>query len=408
MICRFCGNALTNNFIDLANSPPSNSFLTQNQLNESEVFYPLVVYVCEKCWLVQIEEYKKHADIFNNNYAYFSSYSKSWLKHCENYVSMITDRLRLDKDSLVVEIASNDGYLLQYLKQKNIPCLGIEPTQNTATVARDKGIETICEFFGETLARKLVENGKKVDLIIGNNVLAHTPAINDFVGGLKIFLKPGGTITMEFPHLLNLMKFNQFDTIYHEHFSYLSLLAVKKIFEKHRLSIYNVEELTTHGGSLRVYAKHKDNSQIQIHLSVSNLLNKEIDFGLNNLDVYRRFQEKADEIKYDFIEFLIQQKKPGKKVAAYGAAAKGNTLLNYCGVKKDLIPFVADASPYKQGKFLPGTHIPVVNEQKLRKLKPDYVLILPWNLKSEISEQLKYIRSWKGKFVVAIPELQVF
>lgn len=408
MKCRFCGNALTNKFVDLTNSPPSNSFLTQDQLNEPEVFYPLAVYVCEKCWLVQVAEYKKADDIFNQEYIYFSSYSKSWLTHSKNYVDMVTERFTLDASSQVIEIASNDGYLLQYFKHKNIPCLGIEPTQNTAKVAKDKGIETICDFFGIALARKLVENDRKADLLIGNNVLAHVPDIKDFVGGLKTALKPSGVITMEFPHLMKLVEFNQFDTIYHEHFSYLSLHIVESIFASAGLKIFDVEQLPTHGGSLRIYAKHGQYAKYLVCSRVEELKQQEKSRGMLNIEYYKNFQSSIDKVKNTFLTFLIEENRQGKKLVAYGAAAKGNTLLNYCGIKKDLISFVVDASPYKQGKFLPGSHIPVVNEQEIRKLKPDYVLILPWNLKSEICEQLKYIRDWEGKFVVAVPKLLIF
>lgn len=408
MKCRFCGNALTNKFVDLVNSPPSNSFLTEDQLNEPEVFYPLAVYVCEKCWLVQIAEYKKAGDIFNQEYIYFSSYSKSWLDHSKKYVDMVTKRFGLNSCSQVIEIASNDGYLLQYFKHKDIPCLGIEPTKNTAKVAIDKGIETICEFFGETLAGKLVEDDRKADLLIGNNVLAHVPDVKDFVGGLKIALKQGGVITMEFPHLMKLVQFNQFDTIYHEHFSYLSLHAVEAIFASAGLEVFDVEELPTHGGSLRIYAKHAQDMKNPVCPSVCELKQKERRIGMLTVEYYKNFQSNVDRVKDSVLSFLLEESKQGRKLIAYGAAAKGNTLLNYCGIKKDMIPFVVDASTWKQGKFLPGTHIPVVNEQEISKLKPDYVLILPWNLKSEISEQLKYIRDWQGKFVVAIPEIEIF
>lgn len=408
MKCRFCGNALTNKFVDLTNSPPSNSFLTQDQLNEPEVFYPLAVYVCEKCWLVQVAEYKKADDIFNQEYIYFSSYSKSWLTHSKNYVDMVTERFTLDASSQVIEIASNDGYLLQYFKHKNIPCLGIEPTQNTAKVAKDKGIETICDFFGTALACKLIEDDRKADLLIGNNVLAHVPDIKDFVGGLKTALKPSGVITMEFPHLMKLVEFNQFDTIYHEHFSYLSLHIVESIFASAGLKIFDVEQLPTHGGSLRIYAKHGQYAKYLVCSRVEELKQQEKSRGMLNIEYYKNFQSSIDKVKNTFLTFLIEENRQGKKLVAYGAAAKGNTLLNYCGIKKDLISFVVDASPYKQGKFLPGSHIPVVNEQEIRKLKPDYVLILPWNLKSEICEQLKYIRDWEGKFVVAVPKLLIF
>lgn len=407
MKCRFCNNELKNVFIDLVNAPPSNSYLTKEQLNEPEIYFPLKVFFCEKCWLVQVDEYKKSSEIFDKNYAYFSSYSSSWLKHSENYVDMISDRLKLDKNSLVIEVASNDGYLLQYFLPKQIPCTGIEPAVDTARIAKKKGIHTIEDFFSVKLAKQFADEGKTADLILGNNVLAHTPDINDFVEGLRIALKPQGSITMEFPHLLNLIKFNQFDTIYHEHFSYLSLLAVRKIFEAHHLVIYDVEELPSHGGSLRIYAKHKNNTKINISLNVSTVLKKEQDFGLNNLNIYRSFQEKADKIKYAFLEFLIQQKKSGKKVAAYGAAAKGNTLLNYCGVKNDFIEFVIDKSPHKQNKYLPGSHIPIVSEDILETKHPDYIIILPWNIKDEIIKQLSYVKNWKCSFIVPIPELKI-
>jgi SAM-dependent methyltransferase len=320
---------------------------------------------------------------------------------------MISDRLKLDKNSLVIEVASNDGYLLQYFLPKQIPCIGIEPSANTAEVAKKRGIYTIENFFSVKLAKQLAKEGKTADLILGNNVLAHTPDINDFVEGLRIALKPQGTITMEFPHLLNLIKFNQFDTIYHEHFSYLSLLTVTKIFEAHYLAIYDVEELSTHGGSLRIYARHKDNSKMKISSNVSAVLKEEHDFGLSNLDIYLCFQKKADKIKYSFLEFLIQQKKQGKKAAAYGAAAKGNTLLNYCGIKNDLIKFVVDKSPHKQNKYLPGSHIPIVSEDILRAERPDYIIILPWNIKDEVMEQMSFIRDWGGKFVIPIPKFEV-
>ena len=408
MKCRFCQHELHHEFIDLVNAPPSNSFLTKDQLNEPEVFYPLRLFVCEKCFLVQIDEYKKSDDIFNQEYAYFSSFSTSWLEHAKKYVDMITDRLRLDAESHVMEIASNDGYLLQYFMQKHIPCLGIEPSANTAKAAREKGVDTLEEFFGVNLAERLMQEGRKADLIIGNNILAHVPDINNFVKGLKIALKPGGVVTMEFPHLMRLVEENQFDTIYHEHFSYLSFLTIREIFAVHGLDLFDVEELTTHGGSLRIYAKHREDSAVAITSNVNILQERESAAGMNDLSYYRGFQSKADIVKYALLSFLMEQKKQGNKVAAYGAAAKGNTLLNYCGVKKDLIEFVVDASPHKQGKFLPGSHIPVVKEDEIIKSKPDYVLILPWNIKNEITGQLSYIREWDGRFVVAVPEIKVF
>jgi SAM-dependent methyltransferase len=407
MKCRFCQHELRHEFIDLVNSPPSNSFLTKEQLNEPETFYPLKLFVCENCWLVQIDEYKQADEIFSKNYAYFSSYSAIWLEHARQYADMITEKIGLTGSSFVIEIASNDGYLLQYFQQKQIPCLGIEPSENTADVAREKGIPVIIDFFGEKLATELAAEGKKADLLIGNNVLAHVPDINDFVRGLKIALKSDGVITMEFPHLMRLAEQNQFDTIYHEHFSYYSLHTVKRIFITHGLDIFNVDELSTHGGSLRIYAGHREDISRSVSDKVAALEKKEILRGMLTPEYYRSFQQKADEVKYSLVSFLIEQKRAGKKVAAYGAAAKGNTLLNYCGIKKDLILFVADASPYKQGKYLPGSHIPVVSEEAIRETKPDVILILPWNIKDEIMEQISYIRKWGAKFVIPIPVLEI-
>jgi SAM-dependent methyltransferase len=395
-------------FIDLVNVPPSNSFLTKDQLNEPEVFYPLKLYVCENCFLVQIDEYKKSDEIFSQDYIYFSSYSKTWLDHAKKYVDMITGRLRLGAESHAMEIGSNDGYLLQYFLEKQIPCLGIEPSANTAQAAREKGIETLEEFFGAEFAESLANDEKKADLIIGNNVLAHVPDVNDFVKGLKIALKPDGVVTMEFPHLMPLIEENQFDTIYHEHFSYLSFHTVRRIFAEHGLILFDVEELSTHGGSLRIYARHDEDDSKPVTPNVTVLLEKEVAKGMLQLDYYLNFQQKADKVKYALLAFLLEQKEQGKKVAAYGAAAKGNTLLNYCGVKKDLIEFVVDASPHKQGKFLPGSHILVVKEDEITRLKPDYILILPWNIKDEIMEQLSYIREWDGKFVTAVPKMDIF
>jgi len=408
MKCRFCQHELHYEFIDLVNAPLSNSFLTEEQLNEPEVFYPLKLFVCDKCFLVQIDEYKKSDEIFSHDYAYFSSFSTSWLDHARKYVDMITGRLQLDAESHVMEIASNDGYLLQYFLEKQIPCLGIEPSANTAQAAREKGIETLKEFFGADLAERLAQEERKADLIVGNNVLAHIPDINDFVKGLKIVLKPGGVVTMEFPHLMRLIEDNQFDTIYHEHFSYLSFHTARRIFAKHGLILFDVEEISTHGGSLRIYASHDEDESKPVMPNVGGLLEKEASIGMLEIDYYLNFQQKADKVKYALLSFLLEQKKHGKKVFAYGAAAKGNTLLNYCGVKKDLIGFVVDASPHKQGKFLPGSHIAVVAEEEIKKIKPDYVLILPWNIKKEIMDQVSYIRKWSGKFVVPIPEIEIF
>ncbi len=408
MNCRFCKNILTHEFVDLGSGPPSNSFLTKEQLNSPETFYPLKIMVCEKCFLVQIDEFAKHHDIFSSGYAYFSSFSTSWLAHAKAYTQMMISRFAFNEKTQVIEIASNDGYLLQYFKEYGIPVLGIEPTANTAAAAKVKGIESVVDFFGVRLANSLSAKGTKADLLLGNNVLAHVPDINDFVAGLKILLKEKGVITFEFPHLLQLIDKNQFDTIYHEHFSYLSLIATKPIFEKHCLEIFDVEEVITHGGSLRIFAKHKEDKSKTISGSIVMMLDKEINFGLNDLEIYKTFQAKAEKVKNDFTQFLLRAKKEGKKVAGYGAAAKGNTLLNFAGTKKDLLQFVADASPHKQNKFLPGVHIPVFDAQKIKTEKPDYIVILPWNLREEISTQLGYTRDWGGKYVVAVPELEIF
>jgi hypothetical protein len=408
MQCRFCHTVLFQEFIDLGNAPASNSFLTAEQLNEPEIFYPLKVFVCDNCLLVQIDEYKTSDAIFSNEYLYFSSYSTSWLVHAKNYVDMVSKKFLLNSDSLAVEIASNDGYLLQYFLEKNIPVLGIEPTGNTAAVAIGKGVETITEFFGRRLAWKLAACGRMADLLLGNNVLAHVPDIVDFVAGMKIILKPTGVITMEFPHLLQLIINNQFDTIYHEHFSYLSFYTTQRIFESQGLTIFDVEEIPTHGGSLRIFARHVENDSLPISDGVKILVDKEKKYGILNLDSYKNFQAKVECIKLELLNFLIGSKKDGKRVAAYGAAAKGNTLMNYCGVKSDFIDFVADRNPHKEGKFLPGSHIPVRNETDLKEAKPEYVVIFPWNIKEEITKQLHYIRDWGGKFVVSIPSLEIF
>lgn len=407
MNCRFCGNKLTYEFVDLVSSPLSNSFLTSEQLSKPEIFYPLKVYLCEKCFLVQLDEFKKAEEIFDKGYIYYSSFSKIWLEHSKRYTKMIIKKFNINCKSLVVEIASNDGYLLQYFKEKDIPVLGIEPSKNTAKVAINKGIGTIIDFFNTNLAKNMIDNGKNADLIIGNNVLAHVPNLNDFVEGIKILLKPKGIVTLEFPHVVQLIENNQFDTIYHEHFSYFSLTTAKKVFKSHKLELFEVEEIPTHGGSLRVYLKHEGERNFKISKSVKDLLIKEELLGVKNLNYYFKFKKNVVKIKNDFLKFLIDSKMQGKKIAAYGAAAKGNTLLNYCGIKKDLIEFVVDASPYKQGKYLPGSHIPVVSEGKIREVKPDYVIILPWNIRDEIMEQLSYIKEWGGKFVIAIPGLEV-
>ncbi|MGZ3854585.1 MAG: methyltransferase domain-containing protein, partial [Flavisolibacter sp.] len=376
MKCRFCKTELEHVFIDLVNSPASNSFLTKEQLNEPEVFYPLKVYTCSNCFLVQIDEYKKSDDIFNGDYVYFSSYSTTWLAHAKRYTEKMISRFGFSSKSQVVEIASNDGYLLQYFRQKDVPVLGIEPTGNTAKIAMGKGINTIVDFFGVRLAKELVSKGIKADLLLGNNVLAHVPDIIDFVGGMKILLKDNGVVTMEFPHLVQLIDNSQFDTIYHEHFSYLSFYTVREIFASQGLELFDVEELTTHGGSLRIYAKHKEDRTKTISPNVGILLQTEISRGVTQLSYYNNFGNKAMKVKLGLLSFLTEQKKAGKKVAAYGAAAKGNTLLNYCGIKNDLIEYVVDANPNKQDKYLPASHIPVLDERHLKNHKPDYVLIL--------------------------------
>jgi SAM-dependent methyltransferase len=402
MKCRHCGQELSQEFVNLFNAPPSNSYITLEQLNEPEVLYPLKIFVCDKCFLVQIDEYKKSDEIFDTDYAYFSSYSSSWLEHARLYVEKTVPKLGLNAQSYIIEIASNDGYLLQYVKEKNIPCLGIEPTASTAKVAKEKGIDVLETFFGSDMATSL----QKADLILGNNVLAHVPDINDFVRGMKIALKPYGTITMEFPHLLNLITYNQFDTIYHEHFSYLSLKTVQTIFASQGLKIYDVEELSTHGGSLRIYATHCEND-IKVENAVAALIVKEKAAKLDTIEGYQGFEKKTQQIKWDFLAFLLKTKEEGKKVAAYGAAAKGNTFLNYCGIKSDAIKFVVDASPYKQNKFMPLSHIPIVSEDRIKEEKPDDILILPWNIKNEIIPHLSYIRDWNAKLVVAMPELEI-
>lgn len=407
MNCRFCKSELTDVFIDLINSPASNSFLTEEQLNEPEVYYPLKVFTCSHCFLVQVDEYKKSDDIFNNEYVYYSSYSTTALKHAKAYVEKMIDRFGFSEDSQVIEIASNDGYLLQYFKERNIPVLGIEPTGNTADVSRSKGIENISEFFGTELASKLVAQNRKANLLLGNNVLAHVPDIVDFVKGMKLVLKDGGVITMEFPHLMQLVDNNQFDTIYHEHFSYLSFYTVKQIFKAQGLEMFDVEEVPVHGGSLRIYAKHENDGSKPVSDNIQALLDKENGKGMTTLSYYNNFQKASFAIKLDFIDFLVKQKRDGKKVAGYGAAAKGNTLLNYCGTKSDMINFVVDANPYKQNKWLPGSHIPVVNEDHLKKEKPDFVIIFPWNIKDEVMKQLSYIKEWDGQFLIPVPEVHL-
>lgn len=407
MKCRHCGTELVLPLIDLGSAPPSNAYLTEQTLRAPEKYFPLRVLVCTECWLAQTEDYAGADELFSADYAYFSSYSTTWLQHAGRYVADMVERFNLNAASHVVEVAANDGYLLQYVKACNIPCLGVEPTTSTASAAREKGIEIVEDFFGVRLARDLVAQGKQADLIAANNVLAHVPDINDFVAGFGILLKPAGVATFEFPHLLRLVSENQFDTIYHEHYSYLSLTAVKRIFEHNGLSVFDVEELTTHGGSLRVYAQRKDSGVREISQRVASLLAREAAAGMATPEFYAGFQARANQVKNDFLSFLIEAKRAGKTVAGYGAAAKGNTLLNYAGVRPDLLPYVVDRNPAKQDKFLPGCRIPIVTEGQLKQSQPDYVVILPWNLRTEVVEQLSYIRNWGGQFVTSVPVLKV-
>ena len=409
MNCRFCKAPVRLPFVDLVNAPPSNAYLSPEQLDEPETFFPLAVFVCEQCWLVQIDEYQESDKIFTGDYAYYSSVSSSWLAHCKAYTGEMTERLGLNASSRVLEVASNDGYLLQYFVQSGIPALGVEPTAGTAAQAREKGVETLEAFWGTKTASEVSAGGQTFDLMLGNNVLAHVPDINDFVAGFAIALAPGGTLTFEFPHLLNLIRHNQFDTIYHEHFSYLSLTTVKAILEAHGLCVYDVLEIPTHGGSLRVFARHKAHDALAVGDTVGALLQKETNAGLQSPEGYRGLQRAADDIRASLLDFLNEQRRAGRKVAAYGAAAKGNTLLNYCGIKgSELIEFVVDRNVHKQGLHMPGSHIPIVSEDRLRETNPDFVLILPWNILPELREQLAYVRDWDGRFVTCIPELAIY
>ncbi len=408
MKCRHCNSRLEHVFADLGTSPPSNSYLREDQLKKPELFYPLRVLVCESCWLVQAEDFTNREEFFSNDYAYFSSFSTTWLVHAKDYVEKMVERFKLGKESYVVEVASNDGYLLQYVKNLSIPCLGIEPTKSTADAATIKGIPTLQDFFGRKLAESLVKENKRADLTAANNVLAHVPDINDFIGGFAILLKDSGVSTFEFPHLMQLVKHTQFDTIYHEHYSYLSLFAVQKIFSVNGLEVFDVEEIATHGGSLRVFAQKKSKGQEKITDRVTRLIEEEKRLGIDTLAFYEGFQKKINRVKNRMLEFLIQANRENKTVIGYGAAAKGNTFINYSGIRSDLISFVVDKNPHKQNKFLPGSRIPIYDEARIKEKKPDYVVIFPWNLKSEIKDQLSYIRDWGGKFVVAIPEFEIF
>ncbi|MBT9507346.1 class I SAM-dependent methyltransferase [Rhodoferax sp.] len=407
MNCRHCNTPLEHVFLDLGFAPPSNAYLSAADLRAPEQYFPLKLFVCDQCWLVQTEDYSRSDELFTKDYAYFSSVSTTWLAHARSYVDMITTRLGLNAYSFVIEVASNDGYLLKNFVASGVSCLGVEPTDSTAAVAEAAGIPVAREFFGQDFAGKLVKSGRQADLIIGNNVYAHVPDINDFTAGMKTALKPGGTITLEFPHLMSLMRLNQFDTVYHEHYSYLSLQSVKVIFARAGLRVCDVEQIPTHGGSLRVYGCHADDARAD-GAAVARIRAEEIASGLQDLATYERFQREADKVKNQLLAFLIEANLAGKTVAAYGAAAKGNTLMNYGGVKPDLVSFVCDAAASKQGKFMPGSHIPILAPKELRERKPDYVVILPWNIADEVVKSNECVREWGGKFVVAVPALRIF
>jgi hypothetical protein len=404
--CRFCATRLEDRVVDLGMSPLCESYLAAEQLDRMEPFYPLHVWVCQKCFLVQINEYVKAEEIFTE-YAYFSSFSSAWLKHARDYVAMISERLTLGPQSLVIELASNDGYLLQYFVERKIPCLGIEPAENVAKAARERGVDTQVSFFGQDTAQKLAQAGRKADLVLGNNVLAQVPDLNDFVAGIPHVLQPTGTVTIEFPHLMRLFDENQFDTIYHEHFCYFSLISAQAIFEKHKLKIFDVEELWTHGGSLRIYARHQADESRPVSERVLALRKREEEAGYLDVATYVKFEERVRETKRKLLELLIDAKRAGKRIVGYGAPGKGNTLLNYCGIRTDFIDFTVDRNPYKQGKFLPGTHIPIHHPDKIDEVKPDFIFILPWNFKDEILAQLAHARNWGAKFIVPIPEATV-
>jgi len=407
MKCRHCGSKLKFTLLELGSSPPSNAYLTSQTLSEPEKWYPLRIMVCENCWLVQTEDFAKASELFDADYSYFSGFSTSWLQHSQRYVADMVARFNLKSASHVVEVASNDGYLLQYFKASNIPCTGVEPTASTAAAAREKDIPIVEDFFGVRLATELATQGKQADLTVANNVLAHVPDINDFVAGFAILLKPQGVATFEFHHLLKLINENQFDTIYHEHFSYLSLTAVNRIFAANGLSVFDVEEHSTHGGSLRVFAQRSDSGQQECNARVVEMLQCEAKVGMLKPEFYKSLQSKTEKIKNDFLCFLLEARRQGKTVVAYGAAAKGNTLLNYAGIRPDLISFVVDRNPSKLNKFMPGSRIPIVNELLLKQAKPDYVVILPWNLKKELMLQLEYVKTWGGNFVTAVPSMRI-
>ena len=407
MKCRHCRAEVSLPFIDLGTAPPSNAYLNEITLRAPEKWFPLRVLVCTNCWLVQTEDYARAEELFSPDYAYFSSYSTSWLEHAKKYTNEMVERFKLDSACKIVEIAANDGYLLQYFKARNIPCVGVEPTSGTAAAARAKGIKIIEDFFGTRLAKKMIQQSINADLIVGNNVLAHVPDTDDFLQAFVLLLKPKGVATFEFPHLLRLIAEKQFDTIYHEHFSYLSLTHLLRIFKLNGLKIFDVEELVTHGGSLRVFAQRLDSSPYAVNQRVKELQEREVAAGMTTVEYYSGFQAQANLVKNELLAFLLEAARTGKKVIAYGAAAKGNTLLNYAGVRPDLIPYVVDRSPSKQGKYMPGSRIPIVDESRIRMEKPDYVLILPWNIRDEVMAQLAYISEWGSKFVTAVPSLKI-
>ncbi|MGA8868153.1 MAG: class I SAM-dependent methyltransferase [Candidatus Sulfotelmatobacter sp.] len=405
--CRFCGAGLRQTFVDLGMSPLCETYPAAADLNRGEVYYPLHVYVCQSCFLVQLEQYESPENIFGD-YAYFSSFSDSWLKHADTYCARMQSRFGLNEKSFVVEVASNDGYLLQYFVKRSVPVLGIEPAANVAKVAVEKGVPTLVRFFGTQLARELAAEGRCADLVLGNNVLAQVPDLNDFVEGLKVLLKPDGILTLEFPHLLRLMEHNEFDTIYHEHFSYFSMLTTVRLMEAHGLRVFDVEELASHGGSLRVYACRAESNKHGLEHNVAKVVADEKKAGLDLAEGYKNFAQQVKETKLALVDFLLSAAREGKKVAGYGAPGKSATLLHYCGIGKDLIEYTVDRSPYKQGRFLPGTHIPIYHPDRIRETRPDYVVILPWNLKNEIMQQLQFIREWGGRFVVPIPRVAVY
>jgi len=406
MKCRACNAELKHTFVDLGVSPLSNSYLSRDDLEVMEPHFPLKVLICSQCWLAQLPAVAQVEDIFSD-YAYFSSYSESWLRHAENYVEKMVRHFGFNESHSVVEIASNDGYLLQYFVRRGIPVLGIEPAANVAAAAVEKGVPTLVKFFGTETAKAMAAEGRTADLLLGNNVLAHVPDLNDFIAGMKIVLKPNGVITMEFPHLMRLMAENQFDTIYHEHFSYFSFLSVQKAFARHGITLFDVEELPTHGGSLRIYGRHDEDTAHPVTENVTELRQRELRKGFDRLETYRGFARRVEQTKQRLLEFLIQAKHEGKAVVGYGAPAKGNTLLNYCGIRTDFLDYTVDRSPHKQGRFLPGTRIPIFAPDKLRETEPDYVLVLPWNLKDEITSQMAHVRQWGGRFVIPIPKVEV-